>query len=516
MRLSVTRRDAYFLLLALVLVTIYVLAAGGGFPLDDSWIHQTYGRNLALNGEWAFLPGEPSAASTSPLYTVLLAIGYLLRIPYKLWTHGLGVAALTITAMLGARLADRLITGKQSPEKNAGLITGLALITTWHLLWASAAGMETMLFGMMSLLLIFRVWRELDNTHNHNLQPLLLRGALFGICTALTALTRPEGILLGGIIALLMLITQPQNSLKNVVIWGIGSALGFAVTIAPYAWLNLQLTGGILPNTANAKFVQFAIRRENVAYIERFYLLAQAILAGGQFLLLPGVVAYVVRIVNQNHWRKALFYLLPWWWSLALIALYAERLPAWDQHGRYVIPALPAFIVMGVVGTIWLMRWSNRSFLARITVRVLALSTIVVYLIFAVWGIQIYRVDVAIIDGEMVAAAHWIRDNLPEDELLAIHDIGAVGYFAPRPMLDVAGLVSPEVIPLIDNPDAMWSYLRDNGADYFFGFPDQIPGRNPDDPRLCFVYSTDAKITQQIGQPNMALYRLVWDATCEG
>ena len=54
-------------LLALLLVTIYVLAAGGSFPLDDSWIHQTYGRNLALNGEWAFLPGKPSAASTSPL-----------------------------------------------------------------------------------------------------------------------------------------------------------------------------------------------------------------------------------------------------------------------------------------------------------------------------------------------------------------------------------------------------------------------------------------------------------------
>jgi hypothetical protein len=313
-----------------------------------------------------------------------------------------------------------------------------------------------------------------------------------------------------------MLITQPQGRLQNVIIWGIGSALGFAVTIAPYAWLNLQLTGGILPNTANAKFVQFAIRRENIAYIERFYLLAQAILAGGQFLLLPGVVAYVMRMFNQNHWRKAIFYLTPLWWSLALIALYAERLPAWDQHGRYVIPALPAFIVMGVVGTIWLMRWSNRSFLARIVVRVLALSTIVVYLIFAVWGIQIYRVDVAIIDGEMVTAAHWIRDNLSEDELLAIHDIGAVGYFAPRPMLDVAGLVSPEVIPLIDDPDAMWSYLQENGADYFFGFPDQIPGRNPDDPRLCFVYSTDAKITQEIGQPNMALYRLAWDATCEG
>jgi hypothetical protein len=515
MRLSVTKRDAFFLLLAILLVTLYVLAGGGGFPLDDSWIHQTYGRNLALRGEWAFIPGEPSAASTSPLYTVLLAIGYFLRVPYPLWTHGLGIAALTLTAMFGARLADSCVTGKQFPEKYAGYIAGSALITTWHLLWAAAAGMETLLFGMMSLLLLFLAWDELDAAYPRATQSLLMRGTIFGVFTALTALTRPEGILLGGIIALIMLITQPQGNLAKVLIWGTAAALGFAVAIAPYLWLNLQLTGGLLPNTANAKFVQFAIRRENLSYLQRFYLLAQAILAGGQFLLLPGIVAYVIGICKQHDWRKGIFHLLPLWWSIALIALYAERLPAWDQHGRYVIPALPALVVMGVLGTIWLLRWSNRALMPRLGARVLALATIFLYTIFVAWGVQIYRVDVAIIDGEMVTAAYWMRDNLPETELLAIHDIGAVGYFAPRPLLDVAGLISPEVIPLIDKPDALWAYLEANGATYFFGFPDQLPGRDPHDPRLCPVYSTNAAITQNIGQPNMTLYRLAWDATCD-
>ncbi len=116
----------------------------------------------------------------------------------------------------------------------------------------------------------------------------------------------------------------------------------------------------------------------------------------------------------------------------------------------------------------------------------------------------------------MVTAAKWIRDNLPEDELLAIHDIGAVGYYAPRPMVDVAGLINPEVIDYIGDPDALWAYLEAQGAEYFFGFPDQIPGGDPDDDRLCLIYSTDAEATLKAGHPNMALYKIAWDATCEG
>jgi hypothetical protein len=60
-----------------------------GFPLDDAWIHQTYARNLALRSEWAFLPGEPSAGSTAPLWSALLAVGHVFRRSY-VWTYLLG------------------------------------------------------------------------------------------------------------------------------------------------------------------------------------------------------------------------------------------------------------------------------------------------------------------------------------------------------------------------------------------------------------------------------------------
>jgi len=510
MRLSVTRRDGIFLVLALVLVAMYALAAGGGFPLDDAWIHQTYGRNLALNGEWAFIPGQPSAASTSPLYTVLLAIGYLLRLPYMLWTHFLGVLALGISAMLGARLAERV-----APQtKWIGWIAGLALLLTWHLIWAAASGMETMLFGMFTLLLIWLAWRELDELPETT-SALLQRGAIFGAFTALATLARPEGIMLGGLCALAILLARPQGNLQKVFLWGIGAALAFALVLSPYLLLNLNLTGGLLPNTADAKFEQHAILLERFNFFERYGQLLLAILAGGQFLLLLGVFAYGYGVTTKNSWQKTLFFLLPLAWSLGLIALYAVRLPAAYQHGRYVIPALPALILTGVAGTVWLLQWARNSLLLRTFARVLAISTAALYLLFVVMGLSAYVTDVGIINGEMVASAGYIAENIPEGDLLAIHDIGAVGYFASRPMLDIAGLVSPEVIPIVADADALWQLMQERGARYLLAFPDQIPGDDPTDPRLCPIYTTGEEITLELERENMTLYELAWDATCD-
>ena len=75
-----------------------------GFPLDDAWIHQTYARNLWQTGRWEYVPGVVSAGSTAPLWTILLAVGYALRLPYLLWAYLLGGLSLFFLALGGVRL----------------------------------------------------------------------------------------------------------------------------------------------------------------------------------------------------------------------------------------------------------------------------------------------------------------------------------------------------------------------------------------------------------------------------
>src|SRR5215216_1788334 len=80
-----------------------------GFPLDDAWIHLTYARNFAQHGEWAFRLGEKSAASTSPLWTFLLSIGFLLRLAPYIWTYFLGWLTLTLLGIQAETTARKFV-----------------------------------------------------------------------------------------------------------------------------------------------------------------------------------------------------------------------------------------------------------------------------------------------------------------------------------------------------------------------------------------------------------------------
>ncbi|PJF24561.1 MAG: hypothetical protein CUN53_17210, partial [Phototrophicales bacterium] len=121
---------------------------------------------------------------------------------------------------------------------------------------------------------------------------------------------------------------------------------------------------------------------------------------------------------------------------------------------------------------------------------------------------------VAIIDQEMVTAAHWVRDNLAPEDLLAVHDIGALGYFAPRPILDIAGLVTPEVIPIILDGDALWALMEERGAVYLMAMDDQVPNDDPADPRLCTIFDTQGALAPVSGGSNIKIYQIAWDGIC--
>jgi len=478
---------------AALLVSVYLgaarLAGANGFPLDDAWIHQTYARNLGTRGEFAFTPGVPSAGSTAPLWTLLLAAGYALHIPFQWWTHGLNIVFLGLSGWQMARLARRLFPA--SPKLAVAI--GAAVMVEWHMVWAAASGMETVLFVWLSVALVerFAVWGE-----NPSARKLFALGLIGGLLT----LTRPEGIGLAGLVGLALLATMlaaRRLSIPRLLAFGAGVAL----PLIPYFAFNIITSGLIFPNTFYAKQREYAILLENIPLWKRWLQVVGVQFVGGQILLLPGAVFGLWRAFR----RKNIPLMMVGFWWLAHITLYAVRLPVTYQHGRYEMPTLPWLLFFGVWGTAQLLRPNHRTAWARVLSRAAIASAGAAFVAFVLLGAQSYANDVTFIDTEMVKTARWLNENTAPDAVIAAHDIGAIGYFAARPLVDLAGLVTPEVIPFIRDETALLDFSRAQGATYLVTFPGWYPQISA---ILPVVYRTGSVWAQQHNHDNMTVFSI--------
>ena len=75
----------------------------------------------------------------------------------------------------------------------------------------------------------------------------------------------------------------------------------------------------------------------------------------------------------------------------------------------------------------------------------------------------------------MTATAKWVEQNLPGGARLAVHDIGALGFYVQNPLVDMAGILTPQVVPIIRNEAELADYLDANSVDYLIVFPSFYP-----------------------------------------
>src|SRR5437660_8771960 len=104
------RDDALVVVAAALPLSLYLLrehavAGAAGFPLDDSWIHLHFARNLAEGAGFAYNPGVSVAGSTAPLWTLLLAAGALVAGPSLVLAKTLGILATVAAGVLTRRAA---------------------------------------------------------------------------------------------------------------------------------------------------------------------------------------------------------------------------------------------------------------------------------------------------------------------------------------------------------------------------------------------------------------------------
>lgn len=480
------------LLTGIVYLAVANSSFGLGFPLDDAWIHQTYARNLADLRQWAFIPGITSAGSTAPLWSALISLGYFIRLDPLFWTYFAGLALLAISAVVAARWFAVRLPARTDLAWTVAVLVALE----WHLAWASMSGMETLALAAIALLCFY--WLEGRRVG------IFIIGLLIGV----GVWVRPDALTLTLAPVAYLAIRDREKRFKP---W---LRLGLGITIPLLAYLAFQrgLSGELLPNTFFAKQAEYAVLRELPLVVRMLtqigipgeWLGEPGLQTGGPLIgvlivLVPGLLISIRRSFRSRQWSQ----LIPLTWAGLYLALYAIRLPVTYQHGRYAIPVIPVLLVLSLEG---MLRWIEprsrvvaKRVASRAWILVVAISSVAFWLI----GAGAYGRDVAIIESEMVATARWIQGNTPENAIVAAHDIGAIGYFSSRKLIDLAGLISPEVIPFIRDEQALARYLDLVGAEYLVTFPGWYPaltaGRLP-------LFVTGAPYSLAAGGENMAAY----------
>ncbi len=428
---------------------------GFGFPLDDPWIHLQFAKNLHDFGAFSYFKNEMvTSGSTSPLYTFLLAAGFFITNNEMILSYTMGVLFLVIAGMLLFKNSMKLFDG----DFLSSAVAALLLLFEPRLMWIALSGMETTLF----IALLLTVW-----------YCYLARGRiLLGIMSGLLLWARPEAFLF--VIVMILdvayhnfIVTpvaekkKPERTKKESLSWMKLPAMIFCAFGLMYVGFNYLLSGSILPNTYAAKLKYYS--NDVTDFPVQFF----HFLADGHLIILACFVAIgVIALSKKITRRKPAVELIPALWTAGMFLAYWKNLPHLFQEGRYLMPVLPFVIFLGLSGVkktldiaknvLAVLR--NRQKLTYVTVAILAI--IAMQFMAASWDKRTDYADYCkYISDRQVRTAKWLHDNLPPNAIVATHDIGAVAFYSGRKVVDMVGLVSPEMVNYIGRLDKLKQFL---------------------------------------------------------
>jgi arabinofuranosyltransferase len=180
---------ARFAPLALAALVLVWHAQQYDFVTDDAYISFVFARNLAEHGALVFNLGDPVEGYTNFLWTFGLGLLMVVGIPPELASRiagvgfGLGVLAMSF------RLAERLL-GRGHPL--AALPALLLASSSGFACWSSG-GLETQLYTFLIMVALDGYLAATDGDEAGGLRRM-------AIALALAAMTRPEGLLIAGLI----------------------------------------------------------------------------------------------------------------------------------------------------------------------------------------------------------------------------------------------------------------------------------------------------------------------------
>lgn len=444
---SKSTRITIFLLIIFSLLPLIIATRHHTYLNDDTYITLTFVKNLAQGNGFVYNHPPEVLGTTTPLLTIVLTFLVILM-P---WFDPVAVAVF-FTAFCWLGILWLFFLFRQDWELRNWQVVILSLVIVL-LVWQNYLGMEAYLFAFLLVLSI----------------SLFLNGRylLCGVAVGLLFLTRGEGILLLFLLPAWYAFTRlikGELIIKPAVTNIAAIFIGFCIIVVPW-FIYAQITfGAILPNTLAAKQAQ----AQNVNWRPFWFSLLfdwipQWSSANSlQFLSISiwwpiivfGITAMVLRM------RRWLLFVA--WILLYIVGYSVLGVTGYEWYQLPILFVMQLIFALGIIEMIDLAGRTKKRFYQPV---LFLIGVVIILLSFSRPAVDVFSTFEGDFRGESYTRlSRWIQQNTDRDESIAFIEIGYIGYYTDNQIIDLSGLILPDIIPQVAQGDfsfGIWEYEPD-------------------------------------------------------
>jgi hypothetical protein len=292
---------------------------------------------------------------------------------------------------------------------------------------------------------------------------------LTALFLGLTILTRVDGVILGLAIVLHFIWEQRRFPLKMV--------LGSIAVMLPWLIFSFLYFGSPIPNSVPGKKALYsATVWETPRWTIFWEFLFLRIKIGWPMLLLVFAGVYTILTRAKSHIIIALWTVL----YLVFFLFGASKMHMW-----YYVPFYLGYLILVALGVDLMFEKANGFWKTRIgslrrkgsaatslkSLRVAVISAVCILVGFIYFQqmkrtFKLVTVEQIALEDVHKSIGLWLSENTQPTDTVCAEDIGYMGYYSGRYILDQDGLISPQVIPFNKSRDRL-GFLKEYKPTYF-------------------------------------------------
>ncbi len=449
----------------LSVVLLFVMFFGYlNFRQDDAYIFYTYAKNIAEGNGYVYNLGERINATTSPFYTLILAMLYFItqnfsRDIFPLLANLIGVSSLAL-----------IILSVKNIWRNSDAFKFFPLILLANPLLKFGFGMETFLnLALITLSVLMFTKKKYE---------------LAFLFAGLSVLARLDSVLFAGILLFFYMI-------KNKNLFPIKLIMILVLTVAPWFIFSFFYFDSFLPTTIAVKLSQekFQMHGAGLIFLRGFFNAIPGTLFSASFLILSFIVCTFYLIKRKSVLLQNEGILIFFFYFGILFFVYTFILNAPPYQWYYTPFAIP----LSILFTYFLSDIINKE-----NIKYLVLTCL--FIIATILPLKTISQGFNPKYSNYTEAIEWLNKNVSDNTILGVDEIGIMGYYYKRgKIVDALGLVNPEVVSHLNQKDFGW-YISKYHPDFIINdYPKIMNHAGRDDERFTKHYSP-VKIFESHGE----------------